>query len=83
MYYHIKGIKALLSIRENVYSKEFLTTFDFCKGVFYMTNYQHMTKIQNVNKPWHTMYIYPHAQYKIGDIIGYMWDDWKVIEVYT
>ena len=48
-----------------------------------MTNYQHMTKIQNVNKPWHTMYIYPHTQYKIGDIIAYMWDDWKVIEVYT
>lgn len=48
-----------------------------------MTNYQHMTKIQNVNKPWHTMYIYPHTKYKIGDIIGYMWDDWKVIEVYT
>lgn len=48
-----------------------------------MTNYQHMTKIQNVNKPWRTMYIYPHTKYKIGDIIGYMWDDWKVIEVYT
>lgn len=48
-----------------------------------MINYQHMTKIQNVNKPWHTMYIYPHTQYKIGDIIAYMWDDWKVIEVYT
>lgn len=47
-----------------------------------MTNYQHMTKIQNLRTN-RIMYIYPHTQYKIGDIIGYMWDDWKVIEVYT
>lgn len=47
-----------------------------------MTNYQHMTKIQNLSTN-RTMYIYPYTRYSIGDIIGYMWDDWKVIEVYT
>lgn len=44
--------------------------------------YQIMTKIKSL-KNGRTMYIYPYKRYAIGDIIGYMWEEWKVIDILT
>ena len=43
--------------------------------------YQKLYKIQLISKPWHTKYLHSYKEYFLGDVIGYHWENWKIVDI--